>query len=276
MQHYAGLDLSAVDLYFLAWKDCIAIRQAFIKNYTKLHGSIDYQPAEQVISLLRRYIKMNFVAIGLLASHSTSADDMRMVMAIRMLPIESQDPVIKATIAAINTMTVRDQIYAFRAQPFSIDSLQTLWDIIEPEKEKLNLTGFWNKSAHNLYDRVGHELLKVAMQKLAVMVTPRARNPEELALRYILLFRIYEYIKQREQGYDFRYGFDVGKTKRDLHTVSATIVSDLKRCIQALRDIPEHGSRMEAAGLMLYRFSGMFTKHLPGTTESTAPRIAPE
>lgn len=269
----AGIDLKAVDLYFLSWKNCVAIQQAYSKNYIKSHGTIDLEPVKEISFLLKRYIKLQFVDLRLISGaddESLSASDARMAMSIYVLPPDSKHPLLMQIKAILEQLPVKKEIDAIKAQPFSIDNISLVWELISPYKDKLNLTGLWDISAVKVYDVVGDEIMKNAYAKLDKLISKKSRSADEMALLYLRLFDLYQYIKQREQGYDFRFGLNTFETKRELDDFAKRVINEARDCLYKIRDLPEHTGESRF-GLMLHRFNGLIAQHTQDE-EKTAQR----
>lgn len=276
----AGIDLKAVDLYFLSWKNCVAIQQAYSHNYKKSHGTIDLEPVKEISFLLKRYIKSQFVDLRLVggsSEESLSINDASMAMSIYVLPIDSKHPLIMQYAAIINQLPIKNELAAIRAEPFSLDNVGLVWELIAPYKDKLNLTGLWHISAKNLYAVIGDELLKTAYAKLDKLVAKKTRSPDEMALLYLRLFDLYQYIKQRQQGYDFRFGLNTFETTRALDGFAKRVINEARDCLYRIRELPEQPNE-RTFGLMLHRFNGLVARHSPDETKTAqrSKQVSPD
>lgn len=276
----AGIDLKAVDLYFLSWKNCVAIQQAYSQNYKKAHGEIDLEPVKEISFLLKRYIKLQFLDLRLVEGaneEELSIHDARMAMSIYVLPTDSKHPAIREIKAILDQLPIKNEVNAIRAEPFSIDNVGRVWDLIAPYKHKLNTTGLWHISASKIYEVIGEEILKAAYDKLHKLSAKKPRSADEMALLYLRLFDLYQYIKQREQGYDFRFGFNTFETKRALDDFAKRVINDARDCLYKIRDLPEQTGERRF-GLLLHRFNGLIAQHThsePETAQSNN-KVSPD
>lgn len=247
MKYFAGLDLSEIEVSLLSWRECLIIEQAFTTNFTKLYGAVDYAPTDQVKEVLSKYIKLNLVETEVAGYFDLEQDEFAMALAIYMMPEHSSDPLIQQYKSILSGLPESGQIQALKAQPYSLALINDLWVLLAPYKDKLNLTGFWDKSVHNLSVVINNELYSQIYARLHNIEKPPqnlqfdlAARSHVVALQIIYYMHLLHYLHKRERRYDVLYTLkDTDFNWRDLKSI---IFKLLKDAIAHLQQMPEPGS----------------------------------
>jgi len=243
---FAGLDLSKIDVSCLKRRDLSLIYTAFRRNYEKGYGAIDHSVVNELIINLRKYIKINLVDVRLSIYGYASGferiapDNMRMTMAIFMLPADGLiDKDVFPYVLALDTFKNIEKINEIRSRPFSVNNLHELWQEIKEEKHKLDITGFWDRSADFLYEKVNNQLLRNAYSKLNA-IEKMGDTPLDLALKIVHYLEILAYIEKRMNDVDYRILMDFNRyDERNLLDIKNRVKHLLRLNIIKLQDMPD-------------------------------------
>jgi hypothetical protein len=244
---FAGLDLSKIDVSNLSRRDLSTMYTAFRSKYENGYGSIDHTLVNELIFNLRKYIKINLVDVRLgifgYADNAkrVSASDMRMAMAVYMLPRDSLfDKEVLPYIEALDSFINIEKIEEIRSRPFRLNNLHELWQELDVEQKKLDITGFWEKSADFLYESVNDQLLKNAYRKLN-QIEKKGKEPIDIALKIVHYIEIIDYIEKRMSDLDYRILMDFYYAdERNLRSLKNKAKHLLRLNIIMLQDMPNY------------------------------------
>ncbi len=285
MKYFAGLDLTQINPSHLTQQECYLIERSLRHNYTKLHGAIDYTPADRVIELLRKYVKLNLIELSVAASLGLDVEDFTMALAIYMLPSSADDPFVNQYYAILATLPNHAEIEQVKSQKYSLSTVADLWFLLEPYKDKLNITGFWNKCAINLFDAVNNELclqifagLDSLDQSKGKYAISNKQIAESLALQIVYYFYILSYVLRRENGCDVIY--NLYNTEFPGAAVGASLRKLIPNTISRLKKLPEQPSELADPNTyrsLLFRVGKSLKRHIAPATESPEKRskVAP-
>lgn len=279
----SGLDLSSLPIHELSAGNYRIIYQALIKNIQYSYGEIDRRLPEQLVNNLRCYIQMNLpdgcptVSIG----RAFGDSDLNMALCLYMLPERSKDPTIQKYLQIINSLELENNqaIKWLRAQPFSFENITKISKIVKIEKQKLNITGFWERSTKQLFLILSDQLLVLASEKLYEINEQFTHSPLLLATKIIYLIEILNYINKHRQQDGFMVLMDVYQLdNHSLRAFSGEVLMLLKNTLLELEAMPEQPetSVTNSCSLLLLRAASILRNSITIKDPKDAKRVSPD
>lgn len=239
MNKFAGIDLNRLNLDKLSWSEIDTIYNAFTSSYEHFFGSIDFTTTDTVIKHISRYLRMSVVEVEATYcfedSVGLSESDLRMALAVRMLPNDSRDPLIIQTRDVLNQHVNIEELTAIQDKSFRLADLLVTWNIIKDCKLHLNFTGFWDKSARDLAYAVSEQHLSLAKQQIVELAQQPQIYTTDIALQIIMQIKLLRYLHYRIHKPDYRIVVGRYEDEFGLKAMEQQVYAQLLGNLQVLR-----------------------------------------